>query len=328
MPRATGQSARKPEYNMALCVYDIFPDGRVSIPQDTELTGPGSYRWWHYDLADPSLADWTASHLADIPAQALLQPETRPRCDIYEDGLILNLRGINLNAGQAADQMVSVRMWVTQGVIITVRVRKVFALEELRQTLTEHSPPPSTAAFVTALVERLTARVQDEVSDIAAQAEFFEADLEDETTEPPTNLAVTRRRVIRLRRYLEPQRAALTKLAGIALPLVSPADALRLRELANRSTIAVEELDALQDRLIAVQDEHDQFVARKQARHGHVLSIAAAVFLPLGFLTGLFGVNVAGLPGLQDPYAFIWLCLAMVVVTFGMIVLIKWLRWV
>ncbi|MGJ8615851.1 MAG: zinc transporter ZntB [Sulfitobacter sp.] len=312
---------------MPICVFDIFPDGTTKVPDDTALTGSGTYRWWHYDLSDPDLADWAASSLPEIPAGALLQPETRPRCDRYENGLILNLRGINMNAGQHADQMVSVRMWVAEDVIITVRLRKVFAIDEIRQLASAQTAPPTPAAFIEALVSRLTTRAQDEVMRISNLTEFYEADLVDDATPLPKDLPDTRRSVIKLRRYLEPQKQALVTLSTLDLPIVPNADALKLRELANRTTIAVEELDALQERLIAVQDDHDLDVARRQARHGHVLSIAAAVFLPLGFLTGLFGVNIGGVPGIDNPWAFAMLCLSMVGLAALMYVILKAVRW-
>lgn len=312
---------------MPICVFDIFPDGTTKVPTDTALTGPGTYRWWHFDLSDPDLAGWVAASLPAIPAGALLQPETRPRCDRYEGGLILNLRGINMNAGQPADQMVSIRMWIEAGVIITVRLRKVFAIDELRQLAVAKTAPLTTAAFVEALVSRLTQRAQDEVMRISNLTEFYEADLEDDTTPLPRDLPEIRRSVIRLRRYLEPQQQALIRLSTLDLPIVPEPDALKLRELANRTTIAVEELDALQERLIAVQDEHDLDVARRQARHGYVLSIAAAIFLPLGFLTGLFGVNIGGMPGIDNPWAFAILCLSMVGLAALLFALLKAVRW-
>jgi len=37
-------------------------------------------------------------------------------------------------------------------------------------------------------------------------------------------------------------------------------------------------------------------MAQQQNARMYVLSIVAAIFLPLSFLTGLFGMNVAGLP--------------------------------
>jgi zinc transporter len=312
---------------MPLCVFDISSDGSVSVPKDTRLTGSARYRWWHFDLSDPMLADWCASHLPPIPAGALLQPETRPRCDRFEEGLILNLRGINLNQGQPAEQMVSVRMWVADDVIITVRLRRVFALEDLRKQAEADMAPESPAEFLTALVSRLTLRVQEEVMAISKLTEFFEADLDDDSTEIPKELPLTRRRVIRLRRYLEPQRTALFKLAGTEMPLIPEQDRLALRELANRTTIAVEELDAQRERLITVQDDHDLDVARKQARHAHVLSVAAGVFLPMSFLTGLFGVNVAGMPGMQHPWAFAALCLSIIALGLLMVAIMRWIRW-
>ena len=312
---------------MPLCVFDIFDDGTTKVPEDTGLTGPARYRWWHYEMSDPALAPWLAEHLPQIPAGALMQPETRPRCDIYGNGLILNLRGINLNVGQQADQMVSIRMWVTDDVIITVRQRKVFAIDEIRQEAARNNAPPRPAAFLEALVARLTARVQVEVARLAERTAFYEDDLEDLSTAPPKELPATRRSAIKLHRYLEPQYDAIERLAAIELPLIPEADALGLRELANRTAIVVEELEALQERIVTVQDEHDNQIAQRQARHGYVLSIAAAIFLPLGFLTGLFGVNVGGMPGVDHPFAFAVLCLAMVGLAALMLLVLKWLRW-
>lgn len=312
---------------MPLCVFDIHPDGNARQASDAALVGPGIYRWHHYDLSDPDLAGWVSRSLDPIPAAALLQPETRPRCDPYGDGLILNLRGINLNEGQSADQMVSVRMWVAQEAVVTVRVRRVFALEDIRGLCVAGQAPSSPAAFLNALIGRLTARIQDEVLRISAQTEFFEVDLENKHSPTPRELPETRRKVIKLRRYLEPQKHALDRLVVFEGALVGAADALELRELANRTTIAVEELAAQQERIITVQDEHDLQVAQRQASHGFRLSLAAAVFLPISFLTGLFGVNVGGMPGLENPSAFAILSLSMVALAIVLVLLLKWIRW-
>jgi zinc transporter len=36
----------------------------------------------------------------------------------------------------------------------------------------------------------------------------------------------------------------------------------------------------------------------------YILSIVASIFLPLGFLTGLFGINIGGMPGTESSAAF------------------------
>ena len=132
---------------------------------------------------------------------------------------------------------------------------------------------------------------------------------------------------IRLRRYLAPQRDALIALVGTDSELVSPDARARLRELGNLAKLAVEELESMIGRMDAVQDHHATQADQRQNRNGYILSIVAAVFLPLGFITGLFGVNVAGMPGVDTPWAFATLCIGLVVLTVAAIWILRKLKW-
>lgn len=312
---------------MAICVFDVLPDGTATVPTDDRLTGTGVYRWWHFDLSDPSLAPWATAHLPAIPAAALLQSETRPRCDHFADGLILNLRGINLNAGQPFDQMVSLRIWATRDLLITVRLRKVFALDDIRRATLDNRAPISVAAFLNQLITSLTDRAQEQVLKLNEATETFEDLALDDSAPLPARLGTTRRTVIKLRRYLEPQRTALQRLAQSDAPLLTPSDLLNLREQANRATLNVEALDALGDRLTTMQEHHDTQTALRQSKNSYALSVIAAVFLPLGFITGLFGVNLGGMPGTQSDTAFGLLILGMTLIAAALALLLRWLRW-
>lgn len=313
---------------MPVCVFDVFADGTTRVPADTALKGPGVYRWWHYDLGDPEFAPWAAERLTPISAGTLLQAETRPRCDRYLDGLLLNLRGINLNTGQDADEMISVRIWVEEGAIVTGRRQKVFATDAIRLAAEAGDAPRNVSSFLQELISTMTLHIQQEVSRIDLVTDFYEDNLEDKSSKMPPDLADNRRNVMRLRRYLEPQRVALSKLATLDMAILPETSTLQLRELANRSVIAVEELDELRDRLGSVENEHENLIAQRMARHSYAISIAAAVFLPLTFITGLFGVNVGGMPGIESPIAFAVLCLAMLGLSVLLLAVLKLLRWI
>jgi zinc transporter len=58
-----------------------------------------------------------------------------------------------------------------------------------------------------------------------------------------------------------------------------------------------------------------------------VLSVIAAIFLPLGFLTGLLGINVGGIPGADNPHAFLIFSAMLVIVVFLQVLLFKKLKW-
>ncbi|MEL7133824.1 MAG: CorA family divalent cation transporter, partial [Pseudomonadota bacterium] len=259
---------------------------------------------------------------------ALTAPETRPRADRYGDGLILNFRGVNLNQDGPADQMVAVRMWVTAQLVVTVRVRKIFALDAMRSEAEAGHAPATPMQFVSALATRLMGRVQDTVFDLAGRIDAMEDSVQDDNQPLPPELAEERRIAIRLRRYLAPQRDALVALVGTDNPLMAQSNRDLLREQANLAKLTVEELEGLIARMTAVQDHHTAQAALLQGHNGYVLSIVAAVFLPLGFVTGLFGVNVAGMPGIDTPWAFAALCGALLVMTAGAVWVLRRLKWI
>lgn len=137
-----------------------------------------------------------------------------------------------------------------------------------------------------------------------------------------------RRVAIELRRYIGPQRDAMTRLTTERVPWIDAQAGQRLREVADRITRYVEDLDAARERAVIIQDELTTWLAETMNRNMYVLSVIAAIFLPLSLLTGLLGINVGGIPGVEWEWAF-WLVTAGIVVI-GILgyMLLRRLRWV
>ena len=74
----------------------------------------------------------------------------------------------------------------------------------------------------------------------------------------------------------------------------------------------------------------EELRARSLASSEHatyMLTIVAGIFLPLSFLTGLLGINVGGMPGMNNPEAF-WAVVALCALLFvGLLVVFRRLRW-
>jgi len=75
------------------------------------------------------------------------------------------------------------------------------------------------------------------------------------------------------------------------------------------------------------QEEFLGIMAHEQNTRMLVLSIVAAIFLPLSFLTGLMGMNVAGLPGLENEWAFAILVVIMLILTGLILWIFKIKKW-
>ncbi len=291
------------------------------------LESAAGYRWLHLDMNGEGARDWIRAHLPDIAARSLLQAETRPRCERFEGGLILNLRGVNLNPESDPEDMVSLRIWATDRTIVSVRVRKVWAADALKQAAETGTAPDSVGRFLARLAYELTTRIETVSLAMEENTDQLEDMVADERPLPPGKLPGLRQAVIKMRRFIHPQRDAVATLAGLDDWVLSPDDLALLRETANRTRRTVEELDATRDRLSALQEHLEAERGQALARNSYVLSVVAAIFLPLGFLTGLFGLNVAGMPGTDTPAAFAILAVASAAIGLALFVVFKWARW-
>ena len=151
--------------------------------------------------------------------------------------------------------------------------------------------------------------------------------ISDESHEIRPKLARVRREAISLRRYLAPQRDVLARLQSERVEWLTDVDRIRMREAADRMTRYVEDLDAIRDRAAVTQDELNSRLSERMNKTMYVLSLVAAVFLPLGLLTGLLGINVGGIPWADDPTGFVVVTVLLLLVAGGLFWLFKWLRW-
>ena len=294
-----------------LFAYDIAPDGTATPVRDLETPSAEGYRWIHCDFTHDGTEDWLFAHLPQRAAEILSQPETRPRSLAHEGGLIVILRGLNLSPeDDDPEDMVALRLWATPD----SSSRSAAARSPPRRTSRPEPkrtarPPPADA--LVALATNFTGRIEEYGVGLEDRVDDLEDVLfEDDRHDGRRDLPELRTAAIRLDRFLGPQAAALAALTEHRMPVIDAEAHEDLSELADRAQRALEEMAAIRDRLAALADHVDMKQNARLSKNSYALSIVAAIFLPMSFVTGLFGVNVAGMPGTGTPAAFAILTLA------------------
>jgi len=309
-----------------VCAYDVTPDG-VATPCGLDDEPGEGWRWLHFDLADPALGAWLVGTVPEAVAIALQLPETRPRFDELPQGTLINLRGVNLNDGADPEDMVALRIWATPELVISMRRRRIMAIDAIRKRADEGVMPATAGGFLVAVAEGLTQRIEAVSLDLEERVDDLEEAIFAGEDVDPRGMLMLRQTLIKLKRFIGPQREALLDFAGAQSVLLNETTAPHLAETANRAARTVEALESARDRIGGLQDHLDSKAAAALGRNGYVLSIVAAIFLPLGFLTGLFGVNVAGMPGVDAPWAFAALCVVSLVLGVVLYLLFRALKW-
>lgn len=287
--------------------------------------------WVHLDASHEDAKPWLAQnidYLDHLIFDALLAEETRPRMVQYENGVLLILRGVNLNEGMDPEDMISIRMWIDEHRIISLQRRPLKAVEDIYQRLVNGKGPKNSGDFLTALCSRLFQRMEPVISDLDERTDTIEETiLEGPSIECRHEIVDIRKMAIVLRRYIAPQKDVLSYLRTSDLPWIDTIHKRSLQESQDRVTRYVEDLDAIRERAQIVKDELANLLADKLNKNMYMLSIVAAIFLPLGFITGLLGINVGGMPGANNDIAF-WIvcviCLLFIVIVTGIFKFLKW----
>jgi zinc transporter len=296
-----------------LFAYDIPTEGTPRAVSDLDHPLPeDGYRWVHCDFTHPGVEDWLFATLPERAAEILSLPETRPRSLGHEGGVIMILRGLNLDPeADDPEDMVALRLWAGPRLVVSVRRRMVRSAQEVGAEVASGDAPRSPQMLLVRLAANFTDRIEHHGVAIEDKVDDLEDLLFADARQPERrDLPELRTASIRLHRFLTPQAVALQQLTDPRMPLIDAEAREDLSELADRAQRAVEEMNAIRERLAALADHVDMKQNTRLARNSYALSIVAAIFLPMSFVTGLFGVNVAGMPGIDWAPAFAVLTLA------------------
>ena len=295
-----------------------------------ELTADGDATWLHFDAADPETSQWLRSEggLNMVAAGALTTEETRPRVLLRGDNLVLTLRGVNRLPGADAEDMVSLRIWTNGSRLISARLRPLQSTDRLVDELLSGEGANTIPGLLVDWVEYVVDDMADSIASLELDVAAAEAAIDDaDPTSTRQSIVVLRKRALQFRRYMAPQREALSRLSTETPTWLDEYHRVRLRDIADRLMRYIEDLDQIRDRAILAQEELAARLADEMNHKTYVFTIVAVLFLPLGFLTGLLGVNVAGVPGVDEPQAFNYLIASCVAMMLALLAYFKWQRW-
>lgn len=287
--------------------------------------------WVHLSTTAEHAQEWLRgeARLEGYLVEALTAGETRPRCDAMGSGAFLNLRGRTREELDPSDMLASVRIWAEKGRVISVTRKHLIATDTVEDEVKNGKvcdPGDLISVFATAITNDL----DPEVAELGDSLDDCEQRLDAEKVFE-LRRKVTRVRVeaINYRRFLAPQRAALEKLAQLSGDWLGDDDRVHLSGAADRAARMAEELEAIRERASLMHEALTDLRAEQLDSRSLIIAIAAMVFLPLTFITGLYGMNVKGLPYAEEPWAFDVIAGACTVIAIGIVIYFvrrHWLR--
>ncbi len=263
--------------------------------------------WLHFNYTKDEAKEWisTKNGIDEIAVDALLADETRPRTIVLKDNLLLALRGVNLDPNSKPEDMKSIRLFISQNLIISTSRRTILSVTEMIEELKKGSGIKSSSEFIIELTYKMIDRIDDVIEKIHDRCDTLEDTIfDDKRRLQKAEILNIRKEIIVLKRFLVPQKEALIKLYNEQLSWLNEYQKIELRETNDQLIRHIEELDTVRDKVVLIQDEISNNLSGELNKKMYIMAIISAIFLPLTFLTGLLGINVAGIPGAEYENAF------------------------
>lgn len=296
-----------------ICAFDLA-SGQVR-GRDVLDEAPASPVWLHFNLSDTRACLWL-QHQANLPdavQELILGPETRIRHLVLPDAFAAVIGDLHHDYRGDPEDLGVLRIYVDAQRIITARAHPLRSSDMLRhEILRGEQEVPTPFAVFEQLLACLAETFGHTVAGLADQADDAEEEiLAGHLDRRARSLGGMRRLLARLRRHLSGNRATILQLTS-RLPAVFGSELRQnLRHAVERLDGVAQDLELVQERARLLQEELAGRVGESTNRNLFVLSIVTTTLLPITLITGVFGMNVGGLPWLGDSSGFWWVMLLM-----------------
>jgi magnesium transporter len=147
------------------------------------------------------------------------------------------------------------------------------------------------------------------------------------TLETLQTIRTFKKEMIFLRKSIWPLRDVVNSLERGESSLVDESTLIYLRDVYDHTIQIIDTVESYRDMLSAMLDVYLSSISNRMNEVMKVLTIFAAIFIPLTFVAGIYGMNFAFMPELGWRWGYFGILLVMAIITAVMIVYFKRKRW-
>ena len=312
--------------------YRIDGEGQATelTWEDAEaaLTDEGSLVWLHFNLGDERAREriQTIRQIPDAGKALLLGRDSHMRIEVAGGGLAGIVGDLHHEDIKDDENFGVLRLYLDSHCLVSARSRPLQSMQKLRKEVDAGLKVVRPVLILAHFLHHVTDTLSDLLVELTNDVDDLEEDLLAGKLDCQVpELGRIRRIAVRLRRHMVPQAHALTSLLTRLPPWVGEDGARELRAAIERLSALGHDLDLVQDRARLVSEQLAARLMEATNRNLYVLSIVTTIFLPMTLITGIFGMNLGGLPWQQHPQGF-WIGMA-IMVALGLVTLWMLRRW-
>ncbi|MCF7913190.1 MAG: magnesium/cobalt transporter CorA [Candidatus Cloacimonetes bacterium] len=270
-------------------------------------------------------------NLHPLLMEDILDTGQRPKLEAYDDHLLLILKMITWNDTENRIDFEQVSFILGENYILSFQERQGDVFEHVRQRIRNpHSRIRKMKidyllySLVDAIIDSyflLISNLGDKIE------EMEEALIKNPTDDILSDIHHIKRDVLFLRKSVWHLRSVISNLNSEDFPNITPELQTYLRDLYDNTIQVMDTIETYREIISGMLDIYLSSLSNRMNQVMKVLTIFAAIFIPLTFVAGVYGMNFHYMPELSWKWAYpIW-WLIVIIITGGMVYYFKKKKW-
>lgn len=296
--------------------------------------GSGVVVW--VDLMNPSQDEGLhmlrdVFHFHDLAVEDALSELEYPKVESYGTYLYLILHRIDFKAPEHCFKTHDVDFFLGPNYLVTIHSGDSRSIEHISEVCQRNSMAlgEGPAALMHRIIDAMIDNYRPELDELTDRLDDLEQRVFDGNVNLAKDILNFKKDVASLRRVVQPQRDVVGRLARREFPFIDEQISYRFRDVHDHLVRIADESMFFQDRITSLLDANLAIVSNQLNSIMKILTVIATIFMPLTFITGLYGMNV-DLPhfGFGGVTMF-WLLMGIMVgIVAGMLVYFRRRGWI
>lgn len=305
------------------------------IPGLTDYNKSGTVSWINfYGLHDVEKIRQIGQqfNLHPLIIEDIVNTDQRPKIEEYDNCLFITLKMLQFDEQEKVIFAEQLSMVITEHVLLTFQERKSDFFEPVRERIRRQKGrirKSDTDYLTYALLDTVVDNYIFLIERIGEEIENLEAEvLDNPSDEILENIKYYKREMIFLRKNIRPAKECISQLARKEFKFINEATLPFLSDLLDLITHTADVLDTYRDILSDLLNIYHTNISSHLNDVMRVLTVFAAIFIPLTFIAGIYGTNFEYLPELHYKYAYYVFLGAMGIIAVAMLIFFKHKKWI
>ncbi len=280
-------------YNCTFCTPSHTMDCAADrhSPAITWINIDGLYR---VDIIERICNDF---HIHPLVQEDILNTTQRPKVDVADDYLfiVLKMHSVAPQDNVAGLALEQISFILGANFLITFQERKSTAFDQVHKRLTDNKgrlrkmgPDYLAYTLTDAIIDNFFKTLEQIGEEIESLEELL---VTNPTPETLQRIHVLKRKIILLRKSVWPLREVISALQRDDTPFISPAIDIYLKDLYDHTIHIIDTVETFRDVISGMLDIYLSSISIRMNEIMKVLTMFAAIFIPLTLIAGIFGMN-------------------------------------